>query len=106
MKMSYRILSASFLTAILFVCSSAFAQQTGLSGVVTDVQGGLIQGAKVVAKETDGSSFDATTNAQGVYVIPGIAAAEYTITVTAPGFNTVQRKILLLVGQLAQVDIS
>jgi len=106
MKMSYRNLSASFLAAILFTCASASAQQTGLSGVVTDVQGGLIQGAKVAAKETDGATFDATTNAQGVYVIPGIAAAEYTITVTASGFNTVQRKILLLVGQLAQVDIA
>jgi Carboxypeptidase regulatory-like domain len=106
MKMAYRILSGSFLAAILLVCCSASAQQTGLSGVVTDVQGGLIQGAKIVAKETDGSAFDATTTAQGVYVIPGIAAAEYTITVTAQGFNIVQRKILLLVGQLAQVDIS
>ena len=106
MKLAHRTLFCSLLATILLSCSPAFAQQTGISGVVTDVQGGLISGASVAAKETDGSAFTATTNAQGAYVIPGIAAAEYTITVTASGFNTVQKKLLLLVGQLAQVDIS
>jgi len=84
----------------------AFAQQTGLSGVVTDAQGGGIPGAKVTVKEAGGASFVATTNARGVYVVPSVAAADYTITATAPGFATVEKKLLLLVGQLATVDIS
>jgi len=83
----------------------AFAQQTGLSGVVTDAQGGGIPGAKVTVKEAGGASFVATTNARGVYVVPSVAAADYTITATAPGFATVEKKLLLLVGQLATVDI-
>jgi hypothetical protein len=84
----------------------AIAQQTGLSGVVTDSQGGAISGAKVEAKQTGGSTFASTTNAHGVYVIPTPVAAEYTVTASAPGFSTVQRRVLLLVGQLAQVDLS
>jgi hypothetical protein len=95
-----------FFAGIALFSHPAFAQETGLSGVVTDSQGGLIQGAKIEAKETGGVTFNATTNAQGTYVIPGIPAAEYTVTATSQGFNSVQRKVLLLVGQLAQINVS
>ncbi|WP_263385109.1 TonB-dependent receptor [Granulicella arctica] len=84
----------------------AFAQQTGLSGVITDGQGGVLPGVNVEVKKTDGSSFFSKTNEQGAYVIPSLLAAEYTITASAPNFATVQKKIQLLVGQLAQVDLS
>jgi hypothetical protein len=93
-------------TGITVLSLPALAQQTGLSGVVTDSQGGLIQGAKVEAKQTGGSTFDATTNARGTYVMPSLGAAEYTVTVSAQGFATVEKKVLLLVGQLAQVDVT
>ena len=101
MKMFYRIV----LVVVLSVCA-AQAQQTGVSGVVADTQGGVVQGAKVEVKKVDGSSFFATTNAQGLYVVPNLTAAEYTVTAKAAGFATVQKRLLLLVGQLAQVDIT
>ena len=84
----------------------AFAQQTGFSGVVTDVQGGGIPNAKVIVKQAGGATFSATTNAQGAYVVPSVNAGDYTISAVAPGFATVQKKLLLLVGQLATVDLS
>lgn len=73
--------------------------------MVSDAQGSVITAAKVEAKQVDGSSFNATTNAQGAYVLPSLVAAEYTITVSAPGFATVKKSLILLVGQLAQVDV-
>lgn len=91
---------------ITSIALQAHAQQTGLSGVVRDSQGAAISGAKVEAKQTDGSTYFSTTNSQGVYVIPTPVAAEYTITAGAPGFASVERRVLLLVGQLAQVDIT
>jgi hypothetical protein len=94
------------IACLVFCCLPACGQETGLSGVVSDVLGGVIPDAKVEVKKTDGSSFHAVTNAQGVYVVPTLVAAEYTITANAPGFATVQKKVLLLVGQLAQIDIS
>src|SRR5580658_3121975 len=100
MKMLMRLFL--FLTVAL---SGAYAQQTGLSGVVTDSQGAVITGAKVEVKHLDGSSFFATTNAQGSFVFPALVAAEYKITVTAPGFSTADKRLLLLVGQLAQVNM-
>jgi hypothetical protein len=103
-----RLRSLSILVLLIAGLSTlpALAQETGLSGVVSDAQGGVIQGAKVEAKQTGGSSFLATTNAQGIYVVPSLVAAEYTVTVSAKSFGTVQKKVLLLVGQLAQIDVS
>jgi hypothetical protein len=94
------------LLVFLSRCFAVHAQQTGFSGVITDSQGATISGAKVEAKQTGGVSFSSTTNARGVYIIPTNTAAQYAITVSAPGFVTVQKKMLLLVGQLAQIDIS
>ena len=94
------------IAGFMFSSSKAFGQQTGLSGVITDSQGGGIPGATVEAKQTGGSTYYATTNARGVYVVPSVTAAEFTIKATAPGFATAEKKILLLVGQLATVDIS
>ena len=98
-----------FRFAIVLFCFSAFhalAQQTGFTGIVTDSQGAAVAGARIEVKQAGGSSFFATTNARGVYTFPSIAAEEYTITATSPGFATVEKHILLLVGQLATVDLS
>jgi hypothetical protein len=62
------------LIAVLFGCGvSSFAQQTGFSGVVTDLTGSVIPGAKIEAKQVGGTSFFATTNGHGEYVIPRAA---------------------------------
>jgi hypothetical protein len=106
MKMYLKV--ALFLVLAGFVSCSlpVLAQQTGLTGTVTDVQGGGIPNAKVTIKQTGGAVFVTTTNARGTYVVPSVTAAEYTVTVAAPGFATVQKKFLLLVGQLATIDLS
>ena len=67
-KLALLLLIAGFISHSI----PAFAQQTGLSGVVKDVQGGAIPGAKVEVKEAGGASFHATTNSQGSYVIPNV----------------------------------
>lgn len=106
MKMVFRVLFSFVLLGFIVAVPGSQAQQTGLSGVVTDTQGGVMPGARVEVKKVDGSSFFATTNGQGVYVLPSLVATEYTVTVSAPGFATTEKKLLLLVGQLAQVDFS
>ncbi|MGB7267165.1 MAG: carboxypeptidase-like regulatory domain-containing protein, partial [Terracidiphilus sp.] len=103
MKVSWRL--AALLLFPLSVVS-AFGQQTGITGVVTDSQGAIIQGAKVEVKQAGAASYSATTNSQGVYVVPGLAAAEYTITASSPNFSSAEKRVLLLVGQLAQVNLT
>ncbi len=106
MKMFRKIVLLLLIAGFASSTIPALAQQTGLSGVIRDVQGGVIPGAKVEAKEPGGASFHATTNSQGAYVIPNVGAADYTITANASGFAAVEKKVLLLVGQLATVDFS
>lgn len=96
MKFTWKL---ALLFLLPFSVVIAHSQQTGITGVVTDSQGATIQNAKVEAKQPGGASFAATTNDHGVYVIPNIAAEEYTVTVSAPNFATAEKKILVLVGQ-------
>ena len=83
-----------------------YGQQTGVTGVVRDAQGAAIAGAKVEVRQAGGSSFYSTANERGVYVFPNLVAADYTVIAKAPNFATVEQKILLLVGQLATVDMT
>jgi hypothetical protein len=89
---------------LIATATAAYSQETGLSGVVTDVSGAVIQGAHIEVKKTGGSTFSAVSNGHGEYAVPSLSAAEYTITASAPGFETVEKKVLLLVGQVAEVD--
>jgi hypothetical protein len=81
-------------------------QETGITGVVTDPSGSVIEGARVQVKQEGGALFTSTTDTRGVYVIPNLTAAQYTITTKATNFSTVVKQVLLLVGQLAQVNIA
>ncbi len=95
-----------FAFAFFYLSLVAYSQETGISGIVSDVQGGAIAGAKIQVKEAGGASFFVTSNDHGAYTLPTLNAGEYSITATYPGFATVVKKVLLLVGQLAQIDIT
>jgi hypothetical protein len=94
------------LSLLLVLAPAVFAQQTGVSGVVMDTQGAALPGVKVEVRQAEGASFFSTSNSRGVYVFPSLTAAEYTVTASAPNFATVKKSLLLLVGQLAQIDFT
>ncbi|HTW32482.1 MAG TPA: carboxypeptidase-like regulatory domain-containing protein, partial [Candidatus Sulfotelmatobacter sp.] len=87
MKFSWKL---SLLLLLPLCVVAAHSQQTGITGVVTDPQGAVVQGAKVEAKQAGAASFFATTNNTGVFLIPNLSAAQYTITVSAPNFSTAE----------------
>src|SRR5271168_3679611 len=63
--------------------------QGSITGNVTDASQAAVAGAKVVATEqTTNFSRDTTTNAAGVYNLPTMPPGSYTVTVTAPSFQT------------------
>jgi hypothetical protein len=74
--------------------SNLFGQATELgviSGTITDSQGAAVSGAKITATNiTTNVRQVATSNSSGQYRIPNLLPAEYTVTVEAPGFKTVQ----------------
>jgi hypothetical protein len=106
MKISRRSVVSWLLFLVAMLAPAALrAQQTGISGTITDATGASIPRAKVEVKQTGGAAFVTTANSEGHFVVPSVNAADYTITASAPGFATAQKKILLLVGELATVDL-
>jgi len=96
--------------ASLLPASAAFAQvdRATLEGTVTDQSGGAISGAtiKIEAVET-GISLQRSTNSNGYYRFPGIAAGEYTVFTSFRGFKTTTIEgVILQVGQTRTLDVS
>src|SRR5260370_17506769 len=94
MKMIYRIL-----LVLLLSVSAAYAQQTGITGKVTDAQGAAIADAAVEVKQVGGSAFTTKTNAAGTYLIPSLSAADYVVTAPTAAFTTVRTNASIPLAQ-------
>src|SRR5580698_9203999 len=85
---------------LVLVCARAmFAQRdlATLAGTVTDSSGGVVPNAKVTITEVaTGEIYSTLTNTVGEFVRPALKAANYTVSVTAPGFKTAEQKDVLL----------
>ena len=96
------------LTACAFVLAFAttgHAQEAVLSGTVSDSTGGVLPGVTVIAvHQATGNTFEAVTDAVGVYRIP-VRVGNFELRAELPGFTTVTRSgINLLVGQQIAVN--
>jgi hypothetical protein len=75
---------------LLFVClcGPLFAQSTGVSGRVLDVQGEAISGAAVTLQNTDtGITMKTVSSGDGNFILPPTAPGHYELKVTADGFK-------------------
>src|ERR1700729_3335170 len=94
--------------ALLFSAELALAQVGGtgsIEGTVTDPSGAAVVGADVTATNVATGSVTArkTTDA-GFFVLPLLPAGEYTITVTATGFEALTQSHVI-VDALATVGV-
>ena len=105
--MRARIISSLFM---FLVCSVALGQDISakITGTVTDASGAVISGATITARETSrGTTYPTQTNSAGVYYLSPLPIGDYTLTVTASGFSTVQHPAFSLVmNQTARVDVA
>jgi hypothetical protein len=95
--------------ALLFLPLSSHAQGLGsIVGTVADPAGAGIAGAQVTAtQEGTGFSRTAMTDAEGLYVIPSLQPATYSLTVEARGFATSKENgITLLADQTLTLNIN
>ena len=77
--------------ALVFApAAHAFAQSatSSIAGTVVDSAGGAIPGASVVVKNESGVSFEAVSNGEGLFNVPGVAPGVYSVTVSLSGFKT------------------
>ncbi|HZS03368.1 MAG TPA: TonB-dependent receptor [Blastocatellia bacterium] len=96
---------------VIFVVMSAvaaFAQNTTISGAVTDPQGNAIAGATVTAiNKSTGLTRTVTTTSEGTYQIPQIVPGTYQVRVEAQGFKAViQENVQVLVSTPLTLNIS
>jgi len=78
------------LCAFLMLSVFAFAQSGGIKGKVIDETNLPIPGSSVTI---DGTSLGATTDPNGDYVITGLKAGNYTVTVKFLGYNTATKTV-------------
>jgi hypothetical protein len=94
--------------ALLFAPLYSQAQGLGsILGRVTDPAGTGVAGAQVTAtQEGTGFSRSAITDADGLYVLPSLRPAVYSLTVESKGFSTSkQNGITLLADQTLTVNM-
>ena len=90
-----------FLLAFVGLCffaSFGHAQSGGITGKVTDSAGGTLKGAEVTV---DPGAIEAVTDAQGQFIVTGLAPGAYTVKIHYVGFNTVNNSVNVSAGQVA-----
>jgi hypothetical protein len=107
-----RVLRNSLLSvAVLLLVSSAFGQASytaQVRGIVTDQTGAVVQNATVtITNDGTGIATTTRTDERGLYTFTGLRPAVYTMKAEAKGFQTAERKQLVLqVNQQTSVDFS
>jgi Carboxypeptidase regulatory-like domain len=78
----------------------------GLTGVVIDPNGAVVKDVAVTLQDNaKGTTITSSTNAAGAYLFSFLFPSSYTITAAHPGFRTVQRKLNILLGPPATLNI-
>ncbi|HEX8710640.1 MAG TPA: TonB-dependent receptor, partial [Terracidiphilus sp.] len=94
---------------IAFSSASLHAQGYGtISGAISDPSGAMVPSATVTATQTaTGRTTTISSSREGLYVFPSLLPTEYSITVTAPGFETyTQMGVVLQANQAITVNVS
>ena len=78
---------------VLLALAATAQQTTALCGVVTDVSGAVIPGARVTASPA-GNAREAETvaDAEGAFRFAGLAMGEYVVAASAQGFAPAEQR--------------
>ncbi len=96
-----------FALAFALAVTAAFAQNTQITGRITDPSNAPVAGAKVTISNRDtGFKREGVTSADGYYAFPLIPRGTYDVTVNQAGFQVAERRGLILDdGQVARLDV-
>src|SRR5205085_42138 len=94
--------------ALVFCCALTGSGAVGgsISGTLKDASGAVIPGATLTLTNTAlGSQFKTTTDARGLYSLPGLPVGRYDLTIEAAGFQT-QKKTGLVIDTDSALEIN
>ena len=95
------------LAALLVLPATASAQTAELRGSVADTTGSALPGVTVtIVNSATGVERVFVTDAQGAFRAPALQPGPYTVESTLTGFGTDTKKVVLTVGQVADVKVS
>lgn len=97
MKLAHKVVC--LLSILLLAASTGWAQlSTGsLSGTVTDPNGLLVAGAKVIATHVPtGRTYETVSSEAGLYAFPNLDVGPYTVTIEQAGFKKLTRSGLVI----------
>lgn len=95
--------------ACAMLALTAFAQTDArIAGTVKDQNNAVVPGATITVKNTrTGEERTATSNAEGVFIVPALKPSTYTVQINAASFaKTEYTNIELVVGQALDLDAS
>src|SRR5437016_13009802 len=92
------LMRCSVFLAVVMIPVAVLAQTTGqITGTVRDNTGSVVNGAKVTIRDTaKGVDRQTTSNTDGEYLVSGVGAGTYNISVTAAVFKTFSAKAVKL----------
>src|SRR5262245_26776091 len=101
---------ATALAAVMLLMASVAAAQvyTGnISVKAVDDQGAVMPGANVtITSPVLPRAIEGTTDASGVFQVPGLAPGSYTVKVVLQGFQTyIREDVVLRQGQTASIEV-
>ncbi len=95
---------------LLALANVAAAQGTNgvVSGLVADLQGGVLPGVTVTVRNAEtGLVRTGVTDGQGLYRIPALPSGRYSVSAELPGFTTAEvTDLTLLTGQVLRQDLT
>ena len=99
------------LCLLVLIClpslATAQVDRATLTGVVRDATGAVLAGATVRTTHlATGLQSNATTNADGTYLVLNLAAGEHLVEAQATGFQKFAQTVLLEVGTRGRLDIA
>jgi hypothetical protein len=90
-----------------FTPLGAQAQNSTLSGTVTNPSGAAVSNAKVTVKNvTSGQTTETQTDSAGLYSVPNLTAGDYDVSASADGFAVGTAKVTLSAGATPKVDVA
>src|SRR5215831_15034874 len=114
MKQSSQIFRLSFIVTIVLLCSLSGVNTNGqvdtasLTGAITDANGGVVPGARVVVlNPATNISLETTSGEDGYYTFSHLRPGVYEINIEKQGFKReTQSALLISVGQRARLDFA